>query len=74
MQIESSATDIFRYFRVDVTSVRMLPLNKGFGEDWLKVMFERSWIGGEVADGGLEEGARLLETHRLMERLAKKVE
>lgn len=54
--------------------VRKLPLYKGFGEDWIKVIFERSWIGGEVADDGLEEEAGLLEMRRLMQRLAGKVE
>ncbi|CAN7774652.1 hypothetical protein LJR290_007721 [Variovorax sp. LjRoot290] len=55
-------------------NVRMLPLYKGFGEVWLKVMFERSWIGGEVADDGLEEEAGLLEMRRLLDRVAGKVE
>ena len=53
--------------------VRRLPLYQGFGEDWIKVIFERSWIGGEVADEGLEEEAGLLEMRRLMDRLARPV-
>lgn len=53
--------------------VRKLPLYKGFGEDWIKVIFERSWIGGEVADDGLEDEAGLLEMRRLLDRLARKV-
>jgi hypothetical protein len=55
-------------------SVRRLPLYKGFGEDWLRVMFERSWIGGGVADDGLEEEAGLLEMRRLLERVSGKVQ
>jgi len=54
--------------------VRKLPLYKGFGEGWLRTIFERSWIGGEVADDGREEEAGLLEMRRLMDRLARKVE
>ena len=55
-------------------NVRLLPLYKGFGEDWLRVMFERSWIGGEVADDELEEEAGLLEMRRLLERVSGKVQ
>ena len=50
-------------------AVRQLPLYRGFGEDWLRVVFERSWIGGEVADEGLEEEASALEMRRLLERI-----
>jgi hypothetical protein len=55
-------------------NVRKLPLYKGFGEDWLRVIFERSWIGGEVADDVLQEEAGRLEMQRLMNRLARKVQ
>lgn len=49
--------------------VRKLPLFKGFGEDWIRVIFERSWIGGEVVDE-LEEEAGLLEKRRLLQRVS----
>lgn len=52
--------------------LRKLPLYKGFGENWVRVLFERSWIGGEVADEGLEEEAGLLEMRRLLARLGTK--
>lgn len=49
-------------------NVRRLPLYAGLGEAWLTTVFERSWLGGEVADDGLEEEASTLEMQRLIQR------
>lgn len=50
------------------TNARRLPLYAGLGENWLSTVFERSWLGGEVADDGLEEEASGLEMQRLIQR------